>query len=156
MFLTKTGSNTLEELEKFIKLPIKLLFTVRNPYDMVASMVNSIRGERQSQNEKIKKAISFFTRRSVDNMKLIHRVPVGRIFTVRLEDFIASPEKMLADICGFLGVAKTPEYLSSCAEATYKMPNRSRNTLNWNEEYEKEIDALIKKYEFFAGYGRDT
>ncbi len=156
VFLTKSESNTLEELEKFIQLPIKLLFNVRNPYDMVASMVNSIPNWRQSQNEKIKKAISFFTHRSADNMKLIDQVPTNRIFMIRLEDFIATPKSMLSDICDFLGVAKTPEYLSSCTEVTYKMPNKSRDTLNWNEEYGREIDALIKKYEFFSGYSRDT
>ena len=154
--LTKTESNTLEELEKFIKLPIKLLFNVRNPYDMVASMVNSIPDWRQSQSEKTEKAISFFTHRSADNMKLIDQVSADRIFMIRLEDFIASPAKMLANICDFLGVAKTPEYLSSCTEVTYKMPNKSRDTLDWNEEHQKKIDALIEKYEFFNGYSRDA
>ena len=155
-FLTRTKSNKLEELEKFIKLPIKLLFNVRNPYDMVASMVNAMQDTKESRNERIKKAISFFTCRSADNMKLINQVSADRIFMIRLEDFIASPEKMLADICDFLSVAKTPEYLSSCAEATYEMPNKSRNTLNWNKEYEKEIDALIEKYEFFSGYSHNN
>ncbi len=154
--LTNTASNTLEELEKFIKLPIKLLFNVRNPYDMVASMVNSIPDWRQSQSEKIKEAISFFTHRSADNMKLIDRVSADRIFMIRLEDFIASPERMLSDICDFLSIAKTPEYLSGCAAVTYKVPKRSRDTLDWDEEHQKKIDALIEKYEFFNGYSRDT
>ena len=156
VFLTKTESNTLEELEKFIKLPIKLLFNVRNPYDMVASMVNSIPDWRQSQSEKIKQAIAFFKHRSADNMKLIRQVSADRIFMIRLEDFIASPKRMLSDICDFLGVAKTSEYLSDCATATYKVPKRSRDTLDWDEEHQKKIDALIEKYEFFNGYSRDT
>ncbi len=155
-FLTKTESNTIEELENFIKLPIKLLFTVRNPYDMVASMVNAIRGQKKSLDGNIKRAISFFTKCSANNMKLIGRVSTDRIFMIRLEDFIASPEKILANLCDFLSVAKTPEYLSSCAEVVYKMPNIIRNTLNWREEYEKEINALIEKYQFFDGYSRDA
>ena len=155
-FLMKTESNKLEELEKFIKLPIKLLFNVRNPYDMVASMVKATWDGKESRDKKIKEAISFFTCRSADNMKLINQVSADRIFMIRLEDFIASPEKMLADICDFLSVAKTPAYLSSCAEATYKMPDRSRNTLNWSEEHEREVDALIEKYAFFDGYSRDA
>ena len=156
VFLTKTESNALEELEKFIKLPIKLLFNVRNPYDMVASMVKAIWDGKENKDEKIKEAISFFTCRSADNMKLIDQVPADRIFMIRLEDFIASPKNMLSDICDFLGVAKTPEYLSSCTKVTYKVPNKSRDTLDWDEEYEREVDALIKKYEFFNGYSRDT
>ena len=156
VFLTKTESNTLEELEKFIQLPIKLLFNIRNPYDMVASMVNSIPDWRQSQSEKIKRAISFFTRRSADNMKLINQVSADRIFMIRLEDFIAAPERMLSDICDFLSVAKTSEYLSNCAAVMYKVPKRTRDTLDWDEEHQKKIDALIEKYEFFSGYSWDT
>ena len=156
VFLTKTESNTLEELEKFIKLPIKLLFNVRNPYDMVASMVNSIPNWEQSQNQKIKEAISFFTRRSADNMKLIDQVSADQVFMIRLEDFIAAPERMLSDICDFLSIAKTSEYLSGCAAVIYKVPKRTRDTVDWDEEHQKKIGALIEKYEFFNGYSRET
>ena len=154
--LIKEGFNTLEKLDKLVKLPIKFLFTIRNPYDMIASMINTIPDWNNSQDEKLEQTFLFFENHSKNNLKLIKQVPADQIFMIRHEKFIASPKKMLSDICDFLDVVKTPEYLADCASATYKIPNRSRDTLDWDEESERKVDALIEKYEFFNGYSRNN
>ena len=154
--LMKEDFNTLEKVDKFVGLPIKFLFTVRNPYDMISSMIIKVHGYSINEAKSFKKAISYFTKCSIKNLELIKQVPPNRIFMIRHEDFIATPRKMLKDICDFLGVAQAPDYLSDCTEVVYKIPNRSRDRLDWDEESERKVDALIEKYEFFNGYSRDN
>ena len=156
MQLAKEGFNTLAKLKEFIKLPIKFIFTVRNPYDMVSSMVTNIPDWHLTSDEKIEEAILYFKKISKKNMALITQVPANQIFTVRHEAMVAAPEKMLADICDFLGVVKTPDYLSDCAAVTYKVPNKSRDRLNWDLKSREKIDTLIEEYAFFSGYSWDV
>ena len=181
--LMEEGFNTLEKLNKLVKLPIKFLFTVRNPYDMISSMIIKVYDCSINEAESFEKAISYFTKCSKKNLELIKQVPSDKIFMIRHEDLVASPEKMLRDICDFLDVSQIPghpsgrvaasskkmlkaicdfgsgaqasDYLSDCVKAIYKMPNKSRDSLDWDAEHKTQVDALIEKYEFFNGYNWD-
>ena len=152
--VTKAKDDIIVKLQALLKLPIKFLFTIRNPYDMISSMVTKTSDGWES--EQIYKAISYFTECSFHNQELIKRLPNDMIFTIRNEEFIANPLLMLADMCDFLDVVKTPDYLSDCVASCYRVPNRSRDNLDWDAEMRKQVDALIEKYEFFDGYSWDT
>ena len=153
--LMKEGFNTLEKLDKLVKLPIKFLFTVRNPYDMISSMIIKVHDYSINEAKSFEKAISYFTRCSDKNLELIKQVPPNRIFMIRHEDFVAVPEKMLKELCDFLSVTQAPDYLSDCAEVVYKIPNKSRENLDWAAKHKEQVSALIEKYEFFNGYNWD-
>ena len=89
-------------------------------------------------------------------MKLVDQVSADWVFMIHPADFIASSKGMLSYICDFLSAAKTSEYLSGYVAMIYKVPKKSRDTLDWDEKYIKKVDALVEKYEFFNSYSRDT
>ena len=104
--LIRMGTDAITQLKNFVKLPIKFLFTVRNPYDMVSSMITTVPDLQLAEVVHVKQAISFFARLSEKNKELMELLPDDLIFTIRNEEFISAPSKMLADICDFLGVEK--------------------------------------------------
>lgn len=154
--LMEENFNTLEKLSRLVKLPIKFLFNVRNPYDMISSKIIKVSDPSMSETENFEKTISYFTECSDKNLELIKQVSPDKMFMIRHEDFIASPKNMLKDICDFLSVTPTPDYLRNCASTTYKIPRRNRYKLNWSEELKRKVDKLIETYEFFDGYSWDS
>ena len=123
---------------------------------MVSSIVNKIPAGETDTNKRINKALLYFLKSSEKNSELINRIPANKIFMIKHEDFIANPKRMMADMCDFLDVAKPSDYLSDCAAATYKIPNKSRYKIDWNKRMLKRIRIMVEKYEFLNGYSLDT
>ena len=71
---------------------------------------------------------------------------------VRHEDFVASPKDRLRDICAFLEVGCSEDYLDSCAAVVFPQPHRTRTKVRWSHSHVQEIAGAIGKYPWFEGY----
>jgi len=166
----------LESLHSTMGLPLRVLFTCRNPYDMVAA-----RNLRHLQKAKLTPRLRYLLDyEPVDNEKFGLGLSPGRmhpldwllqhtdkltkvlsmfsedeVFFVRHEDLIASPKDKLRDICTFLGVECTEDYLDSCAAVVYTSPHKTRFKVRWTTEEIERVAAAIEKYPWFEGYTFD-
>ena len=169
LFLAETllTENVLQVLRaklKKINLRLKFIFTVRNPYDMIATDVvywaNNKRLRTVTEGD-INKMLDYKVRVSFPDMcaaaaELFELMKPQTIFLNKHEDLVADPSEQLSKLCEFLNVSAMPDYLRDCASVIRKKPNKSRHELEWSEEQKEAVEKVINKYNFFSGYGWDV
>jgi len=167
----------LDFLHSTMSVPLRVLFTCRNPYDMVAAQhlrdlrkvglmpkLKYLLDYEPADNEKHELAplpecrhvLDWLLEASDKLTKVLSMFSEDEVFLVRHEDLIASPKDKLRDICGFLGVECTEDYLDSCAAVVYPSPHKTRFMVRWTAEEIERVAALIKKYPWFEGYTFDS
>ena len=149
--------SNIEKIQEMIGLPVLFIFNVRNPYDMASSALTTVPQFRlaawhEEAHKYMKRAVSYIEKWSERNKRLMEQIPAHHVFISRHETFVDNPKEQLRKICDFLSVAKTEDYLSACTAATHKVPNKSRDRIDWPEEFKGRVEELIGNYEFFSGY----
>jgi len=141
-----------EQLNKTIKLDIKYIHVIRNPYDIITTMYL-----RRNKNFKTQRTFIdeyFILSSTINNLK--KRINASNIFEFSHELFIEKPELLLKNLCEFLGEEASDDYLNDCAKIVYKTPNISRHKIQWKQEDIKYTECQIKKFTFLSGYTFDT
>jgi hypothetical protein len=138
--------NLLENLRKVMK-PVNLRFihVIRNPYDPISIMM--VRGKRTFEN-----ASEHYFANCKMLLELHNQLSASELLTVRYEDFVNQPAKNLAEICNFLGLEATPEYLNACAGILHESPERSRRLVEWEPDWVERVKSRMAPYDFLAGY----
>jgi hypothetical protein len=142
----------LERLRKTIKIPIKFIHVVRNPYDNISTMCKkdpTLEGD-------LEKSIFYYFSLCETIADLKKTLNPPDLFELRHEDYIQYPKYYLKEICEFLGVETTQEYLEDCAKIVYKSPNKSRHSIAWNPEQIEQVQTKINQYSFLSGYTYDN
>jgi hypothetical protein len=152
---SSTGASTqqLAEIPKLLNRlrnvmqPINLRFihVIRNPYDPISIMM--VRGKRTFEN-----ASEHYFASCKMLSELHNQLSAYELLPVRYEDFVNQPQKNLAEICIFLGLEPTPDYLKACASILHKSPERSRHLVKWETDWVKRVKNRIAEYDFLAGY----
>jgi hypothetical protein len=138
--------NLLEKLRKVMR-PVNLRFihVIRNPYDPISIMM--VRGKRSFEN-----ASEHYFASCKMLLELRSQLSASELFSIRYEDFVHRPERNLADICIFLGLEVTADYLKSCTGILNKSPERSRSLVNWEPDWINQVKSRMSQYDFLAGY----
>ena len=164
---TLLAENVLQKFKEKLKeanIFLKFIFTVRNPYDMIATDVmywaNNKRLRTVTESD-IHKILDYKVKVSFADMciaasKLLKLMKPQNIFLSKHEDMIANPVVQLKRLCDFLNISALPDYLNDCASVLHTKPNKSRYELEWSAEQKEAIEEIINKYDFFAGYGWDV
>jgi hypothetical protein len=129
-----------------VRVPVRLIHVVRNPFDVVARMLT--RAQKEST---VASTTKYVARLARANARLID---AGRqpVLTVRQEEIVADPRGTLRRACELLGVEPTAEYLDACASIVFDAPRRSRELIEWSEADRAAVEALIESRSFFSGY----
>ncbi len=150
-----------EALEIFsdnIRVPIKFIFLVRNPYDMISSITISSYWKK-TRTEILSIMIDKFIKDCEQKAHLLVRISqmsASSVLLWYLEDHIANPQQKLAELCDFLNIESTESYLDACAKIFYKKPSKSCYLINWPEEYKARVAATIEQYDFLSNYSWDS
>jgi hypothetical protein len=140
----------LERLQEIMGgVDTKFIQVIRNPYDPISLMM--VRGERSFAN-----AINHYFDYCHTLMALRQRLDPSNLFAVRYEDIISRPEKILADLCRFLGVEPEDGYLAACATILYDEPEQSRRIVTWEQQWIEAVAQKIDQVDFLKGYRFDT
>ena len=156
--LMERGCSALKVFADTIKVPLKFIFLVRNPYDIISCKTISSYQEK-ARTEILDSMIDEFIKNCKAARHLlagISRIPDQRVFIWCMEDHIANPQQKLAELCEFLNVESTESYLNACAKIFYKNPNKSRYLIDWPEEYKMRVATAIEQYDFLSGYSWDS
>ena len=156
--LSKRHCEPLEAFSDNVKLPLKFIFLVRNPYDIISSaVINSY--WRKTQQEKFDVVIYDFLDSCKQVERLLPRVemlPDQHALSWYLEDYIENPKQKLTELCEFLNIESSESYLDACAKIFYKKVSKSRHLIKWSEKHKALITKTIPKYEFFSRYSWDS
>jgi len=127
------------------EVEIKFIHVIRNPYDPISIMM--IRGQR-----KIQDAIEHYFDNCENLAKIRSQIGESNIFSIRYEDYIREPRTKLANLCHFLGVQASDEYLTACINVLRKTPDRSREQVKWDPQWIDVVKRKIDSYDFLDGY----
>jgi hypothetical protein len=127
------------------KINLKVIFSVRNPFDTVSTM--HIRSGR----DLINGIDNYFSNCSTIEV-LRKSLPSTDFLAVRHEELLLHPAAELTQICRFLGLPALPDYIQACSSILYRAPARSRNKVDWSPELVETVSARIGQYEFLQGY----
>jgi len=145
----------IEKITNFTGLPLKMVRVVRNPFDMITtaslkdgtSLENTIKSrlENFTVNDQIEKFIT-------NN----NEIPAD-IMRIKQEDFIKDPRLVLSNICNFLNLPFTEEYLDNCSAMVFSTPQQSRFSLEdeWTPELRDRVSSGIEKYPYLREYTFD-
>ncbi len=100
--------HALERLRSLVGVPIRVLHLVRNPFDNIASIA-------RNRDMPLSSAIAIYRKLGIAVDQTMTRLSTDELFEIRYEDLTADPTARLNEICGFIGVPATTDYLNRCA-----------------------------------------
>lgn len=131
--------------EMMLPLDIRFVHVIRNPYDNITTIM-------QKSNRDLEQAVEAYFK----NCKTIHeikcRIGGKYIYDLRLENLISNPQSSLRQLCCFLGVNCTEEYLKDCASIVFPSPKQRRYSIYWPDKIIKDVKSRIASFDFLDGY----
>ena len=145
--LGKTPS-ILTRLEQKIDVPVKYIHVVRNPYDNITTIDKR---HNISMKQGFQDSIDyyFYHCQQVDKIK---KNKADDIFEIRHEKLIEDPKTNLQQLCSFLEIEGSQDYLEDCASIVFKSPRKSRCEGPWTEELIDSVQQKMEEYSFLNGY----
>ena len=164
------GSREVDRIRRRARLPARVLFTIRNPYDIIASRdlnrsrdldgadIPPLRDYAPADSERAavsEEGVRWFIDMSENLSRALAALPREDVLPMRYEDFIASPKENLRQICAFLNVSEDERYLDACAAFTLRDQSLTRLKVRWTDAQIAQIADAVGKYAWLAGYNFD-
>lgn len=136
----------LEQLQGMVAgAALKLILTVRNPYDNITTMM--LRGNRTFANATER---YFANCRTIADLR--RTVESTGLLLVKHEELILQPATQLSRLCRFVGVEAPGDYLNACSNILYRAPAKSRYKVEWTTDMIAAVQEQIDQFDFLAGY----
>ena len=155
------GKALYHQLKATVKIPIKVLQVVRNPFDMVATQTiyqssynrkKWIKNTHKYTNYKsLRREIDTFVEHTRGLDTMVHDLVLSPLY-VYCEDLIAHPVETISNICQFLNLDCSTQYLQNCAENTFKNVSTTRNLVEWDTSGLELLQREIMQFPFFKRY----
>ena len=159
----------VESLRKTVGVPIKVLHVIRNPYDMIATRLLYVAGAAQKLKAKLNATVDH---KYCDILELQKRInstialttqvnnfllsTTLDVLNIHLVDLIEDPGRTLREMCTFLSVECTQDYMNTCMKKLYRKEPRTRDTVFWPERLVKRVyTEIIKPLPSFWRYSFD-
>jgi hypothetical protein len=146
-FLSQPAS--LSRLLKTISpLSLRLVHVVRNPFDVIATIA---RADRLP----LWYAADYFFH-LVDGVVLMQKdISEKSITHVYHERFIDDPKSELRQLCIFLNIEPSAQYLDDCAAIVWTSAHQTRYDADWDPGLVESIHQRISQYPFLSHYRYD-
>ncbi len=139
----------LDILLQQLDVPVKFIHVTRNPYDNISTIVNR-------KQQELTYGINLYFNKCKTVAYLKTKISKKDILDVRHESLINDPKTVLSQICNFLEVETTNNYLDNCASIVFKSPRKTRFNCHWSDELIDQVKNQIDQYEFLQGYSYDN
>lgn len=139
----------LDRLQRKVGVPIKLVMVVRNPFDVIGNY------RKHGLHPSTQAAIDDFFARCAACAELRSRVRPEHWFQLPLESLVREPSRVLRELCGFLGVECSDEYLDACSRAVFTQPKATRRQLEWPADAIRQIESRSATHDFLSAYSFD-
>lgn len=155
--------SSVTQINRKMKIPMKFIHVVRNPFDNVATIMlrkllprdanrqllyeNPLNVSEQIQT----RVAEYYLKHARANDRVIKRLG-KQVVTIHSEEVIKNPRKQLLKICTFLNVLCSKDYLKDCSSIVYDTPSKSRYTINWDDHTKNILLKSITQIPFFRKY----
>jgi hypothetical protein len=140
-----TSPELLGELRETVSVPLRVVHVVRNPFDTIASRRKLVDTWQEYGIEK------FFA--NADDVELIaEMLDESEFFRLHHEDHVSNTADVLSDLCEFLGVDASDDYLSACEEFVFESPRQTRHDSEWTDDEIERIERKNQEYDWLEQY----
>jgi hypothetical protein len=126
----------LGRLKSVVGVPLRVIHISRNPFDNVASMH---RNRTKPLAEALERYRRFAT--AVDDART--QLDPDELMEFNYEAFAADPAPHLRDICRFIGVHGSDDFILASAALVKPSTNRSRDTVTWPPDVRQQVEEMI-------------
>ena len=137
----------LNQMAEMLQLPICLIHTIRNPFDVVATRKN-----RANRNKELREISDGYFRQQEKVQRLKENTHTAQIIDVRHDDLIREPDTVLRRVLASLNLDANEEYIQAAAGIVSTKPNLSRNSVTWTAELIRDIENRIQEFPWLQGY----
>lgn len=139
----------LDRLRRVVGVPIRFVHVTRNPYDVITKMALKQPARLAASADRF-----FALCETVASVK--RQVRPGEVLDVRHEALIEDPRRTLRQVCDFVGVGCTDEYVEDCASIVFTSPRKTRHSVEWPADLVDTVKSRMAAFDFLAGYGYDS
>jgi hypothetical protein len=154
----------LDEMKSKLHLPILFIYPLRHPLDMLSTQMLSETKEYKRLRHARKKVfnhtatLEVIVKRFQSRVATIHHWMDSKwlkILPVYNDDLIADPSSTLTEICSFLKISCTAEYIGNCSKTIFGSPSRSRVYVAWPSQLKQSLLDTVKNFSFLRRYQHD-
>ena len=148
----------LERVRRIVRVPVRFIHVVRNPFDNIATIAvraTESRGRAPGPPD-LEAAADRYFRLCAAVTRLRHAVEPEAMVELRHEDFIADPAGALAGLCRWLGLEPEPDYLARCAGIVKPSARQSRRLVGWSPAVRASVESRAAAIPHLSGYGFDS
>lgn len=137
----------LKALDNQVKVPVKIIHLVRNPFDNISTIYI------KSPSKTLEQSIDYYFSLCYANESIIKQINSNKILLLKAEDIIAEPKIKLKEVIEeFLGLEAYDDYLEDCSSIIFDSPRKTRNKVPWNEQLIEVTQRKIDQVSFLQGY----
>jgi len=152
-----------QELKQTVRVPFKVIHVVRNPYDMVATRLlyrlstkkgrkaNFSASHKVSDHKTVFSAIKGMRSEASAVNKFIKQYP-SITFEMHNVDYIYKTRLTLLEMCSFLELECSDEFIQMCQDKAAKRPSNTREVVNWDSQLRNSMLKLTSDFTFFQRY----
>ncbi|MEM6396004.1 MAG: sulfotransferase [Bacteroidota bacterium] len=156
--LQEDSLDVLYRLEKRINAPIVFLHIIRNPFDIVTTMMKRTTNRRNLEvsEKEINKKIRHFLQHAEAVDQLKNHSPY-KIIDVYFEEFVENVPLQLSQILEHIGMKSNEAYLKACNDLVWKKPKTTRNETDlWHAKRIEDFSRKLKAFDWFERYSFDN
>lgn len=133
-----------------MRVPVKLIHVVRNPYDSISTMWNIMakRGTPEELSQTIDRYFSLCP--TVEATRA--QVEPTSWFDLHHEAFLAHPTEHLRALVNFLGCAAPEDWVAACCGILFDKPRRTREGAGWSPAQVADVAQRLALYPMLQAY----
>ena len=157
-------TQALKELQHTVQVPVKVIHVVRNPYDIISTRL--LYADGKTHKSKVHATmdmkhvsphnLSMQVNRTIHVVQSVQELLQNCSLTsleIHTADLVVDPKHVMNNLCLFLGVDCSEEYLKKCSDKIFVRQSQTRHLVEWSEELvEKVYQMIIKPYQPFWRY----
>lgn len=160
-------SQIYQELTRLVRVPIKVIHVIRNPYDMIATRLlyrfSDIKRQKANYSSQFplncpvntSQAMKSFYGEAKAVLEMSQALNMN-VLEMHNVDLVRNPKREMKRVCKFLKLQCSTWYLDLIANSIFKSVSITRKSIVWSDEVRDFIDTQILSLPFFKRYSFDS
>ena len=155
--------NILHQMQSKLQLPMVFIYAIRHPLDMIATQVmraaktyeQYAHTKRQYNNTKLlRNYVKKFETRVAAVQQWIESEWIN-VLPVYNDEMVHNPKVVLKEICSFLQITCSVDYIDSCSKFVFSDMSRTRDNVYWSSGIKRQVVTIVKRYKLLSRYQYD-
>lgn len=155
LVLLHRDPSLLRRLEQKVKVPIRILHVIRNPFDNITTKARKgAQRQLEASPEKLREVSDVYFR-NIQMVEDLKKEGHFAVHEIQFETFLDQPEKELKSLCAFLGTTCPPDYLADCLTLVNPQAHQSRHDIEWPDDLKKDVLQRASQFACLRDYRFD-